>query len=84
MDIIPLFSVSEQADDFYHAANNLLLSLVAYSHIICVCNNTSNLHYGTKVYIHEYLHSQCITCNREWKNYGKYFPMNATGHVPEF
>ena len=31
VDIIPLFSVSEQADDFYHAANNLLLSLVAYS-----------------------------------------------------
>ena len=58
MDIIPLFSVFEQADDFYHAANNLLLSLVAYSHIICVCNN--NLHYGTKVYIHENLHSQCI------------------------
>ena len=57
MDIIPLFSVSEQ-DDFYHAANNLLLSLVAYSHINCVCNN--NLHYGTKVYIQEYLHSQCI------------------------
>ena len=47
MDIIPLFSVSEQADDFYHAANNLLLSLVAYSHIIAY------LHYGTKVYIHE-------------------------------
>ena len=28
LDIIPLFSVSEQADDFYHAANNLLLLLV--------------------------------------------------------
>ena len=57
MDIIPLFSVSEQADDFYHAANDLLLSLIAYSHIY-VCNN--NLHYGTKVYIHEFLHSKCI------------------------
>ena len=27
-----IVSVSEQADDFYHAANNLLLSLVAYTH----------------------------------------------------
>ena len=25
-----------------------------------------------------------FACNREWENCGKYFPMNATGHVPEF
>ena len=25
-----------------------------------------------------------FACNREWKNCGKYFPMNATGHVPEY
>ena len=83
VDIIPLFSVYEQADDFYHAANNLLLSLVAYSHIICVCNN--NLNYRTKVYIYMNINTlNVFACNREWKNCGKYFPMNATGHVPQF
>ena len=59
MDIIPLFSVSELADDF------TILQIIFNYHwllivIICVCNN--NLHYGTKVYniIHEYLHPQCV------------------------
>ena len=68
VDIIPLFSVSEQADDFYHAANNLLLLLVAYSHITCVCNN--NLHYGAKVHIQMYINIYTLNvfaCNREWK-----------------
>ena len=81
VDIIPLFSVSEQADDFYYAANNLLLSLVAYSHIIYVI-----IIYTTEQkYIHMNIYTlNVFACNREWKNCGKYFPMNATGHVPEF